>query len=88
MERNEKMGTEEVNMEARRKFLKTASKFAIYAPPALMVMSTADAYKIAKSGGQMKDRPYRRRPKKNGDTARRRPYRRVVRRRESRRRDS
>ena len=29
--------------ESRRKFLKTAGKFAVYTPPALMVMSKANA---------------------------------------------
>ncbi|MGH1538514.1 MAG: hypothetical protein ACRBDX_10800 [Gammaproteobacteria bacterium] len=29
--------------ESRRKFLKTAGKFAVYTPPALMMMSQANA---------------------------------------------
>ena len=37
--------------ESRRKFLKTAGKFAVYTPPALMVMSKANANDIAKSPG-------------------------------------
>lgn len=39
------------NSESRRKFLKTAGKFAVYTPPALMVMSKSSAASIAKSGG-------------------------------------
>ena len=37
--------------ESRRKFIKTAGKFAIYTPPALMLMSKANAEVIAKSPG-------------------------------------
>ena len=36
--------------ESRRKFLKTAGKFAVYTPPALMVMSKANSFEeICKS---------------------------------------
>ncbi len=41
--------------ESRRKFLKTAGKFAVYTPPALMLMSKADAHRMAHS------------PRPNGD---------------------
>ena len=36
-------------MESRRDFLKTAGKFAVYTPPALMIMSQANANEIYKS---------------------------------------
>ena len=36
--------------DSRRKFIKTAGKFAIYTPPALLVMSKANG--MAKSNGQ------------------------------------
>ena len=39
-------------MEARRKFLKTAGKFAIYTPPALMMMSKASANGVGNSCNQ------------------------------------
>ena len=41
--------------ESRRKFLKTAGKFAVYTPPALMLMSKANAHKIAYSPGFKRD---------------------------------
>jgi len=40
------MGKDESKTESRRKFLKTAGKFAIYTPPALMLMSKASANEI------------------------------------------
>lgn len=40
--------------ESRRKFLKTAGKFAVYAPPALMVMTQANADDIYKSVQKLK----------------------------------
>ena len=44
------MGKDEKKGESRRKFLKTAGKFAVYTPPALMVMSKANAFQtICKS---------------------------------------
>lgn len=74
MESEEKMGKDNEKQESRRKFLKTAGKFAIYTPPALMVMSTADATKIARSGGHNGcNYPYKR-------------YRKIVKRRVRRRR--
>ncbi len=45
------MKQDQSEIESRRKFLKTAGKFAIYTPPALMVMSKANANKIYKSTG-------------------------------------
>ena len=38
-------------MESRRDFLKTAGKFAVYTPPALMIMSQANAKDIYASCG-------------------------------------
>ena len=35
--------------ESRRKFLKTAGKFAVYAPPALLVMTQASTKSFAAS---------------------------------------
>lgn len=43
----------ETTSESRRKFLKTAGKFAIYTPPALMLMSKANATDWAKTGGHV-----------------------------------
>ena len=37
--------------ESRRKFLKTAGKFAVYAPPAIVVMAHTSEEGIASSGG-------------------------------------
>ena len=37
--------------ESRREFLKTAGKFAVYTPPALMIMSQSNTKAIAGSGG-------------------------------------
>ena len=37
------MKKDENKMESRRDFLKTAGKFAVYTPPALMIMSNAKA---------------------------------------------
>ena len=37
--------------ESRRKFLKTAGKFAVYTPPALMIMSKSSTEAFANSGG-------------------------------------
>ena len=47
------MSIDEKTEESRRKFLKTAGKFAVYTPPALMVISQANAKKMAKSGGMI-----------------------------------
>ncbi len=44
--------------ESRRKFLKTAGKFAVYTPPALMLMSKANADEICKSGCHTGDCEY------------------------------
>ena len=37
---------QEITTEARRKFLKTAGVFAVYTPPALMIMSNASATSV------------------------------------------
>ncbi len=46
-----KMSKEKVNQtpSSRRDFLKTAGKFAVYTPPALMLMSSPGHTKFAKS---------------------------------------
>ena len=44
------MDKDENKTEARRKFLKTAGKFAVYTPPALMLMSKANANGIPSNG--------------------------------------
>lgn len=38
-------------MESRRKFLKTAGKFAVYTPPAIILMSKPGSEVFAESGG-------------------------------------
>ncbi len=43
------MEQDQNEIEARRKFLKTAGKFAIYTPPALMMMSKASANAVTHS---------------------------------------
>ena len=43
------MEQDQNEIESRRKFLKTAGKFAIYTPPVLMVMSKASALEIHNS---------------------------------------
>ena len=50
MENETKIG-DEVKTESRRKFLKTAGKFAVYTPPALMMMSNANATYVKDSTG-------------------------------------
>lgn len=40
--------------ESRREFLKTAGKFAVYTPPALMLMSKASATYVKDTTGQIK----------------------------------
>ncbi len=42
-------------MKSRRDFLKTAGKFAVYTPPALMIMKNASANDIYKSCGTLND---------------------------------
>lgn len=42
----------ESTSESRRKFLKTAGKFAVYTPPALMLMSKASATYVKDTYGQ------------------------------------
>ena len=53
MEGESKM-EQEVTTESRRKFLKTAGKFAVYTPPALMLMSNASATYVKDTTGQVK----------------------------------
>jgi len=53
MEKETKM-EQEVTTESRRKFLKTAGKFAVYTPPALMLMSNASATYMKDTTGQVK----------------------------------
>ena len=48
MEKETEKG-QEITTEARRKFLKAAGIFAVYAPPALMIMSSASADGLKKS---------------------------------------
>jgi len=43
------MGKDVRKRESRRKFLKTAGKFAVYTPPVLMMMSKASANVVAHS---------------------------------------
>ena len=51
------MGKSESKTHSRRKFLKTAGKFAVYTPPALMIMSKANANDICKSPCVITDLP-------------------------------
>ena len=58
---NDTKTEQEVITESRRKFLKTAGKFAIYTPPALMLMSNASATYVKGTNGVVKKyRKYRR----------------------------
>ena len=70
MKSEPKMG-QEVTTESRRKFLKTAGKFAVYTPPALMLMSNASATYVKDTTGQVKKRykhkDGRKYGRKNGD---------------------
>lgn len=43
------MSQEKNKTSSRREFLKTAGKFAVYTPPALMIMSNANANDMYKS---------------------------------------
>ena len=45
------MGKDVKKDKSRRDFLKTAGKFAVYTPPALMIMTNASANEICKSNG-------------------------------------
>ena len=49
------MESQSSHTESRRKFLKTAGKFAVYTPPALMLMSNANARKMANSNGVIRN---------------------------------
>jgi len=51
MEKETEKG-QEITTEARRKFLKTAGKFAVYTPPALMLMSNASAKYVKETTGR------------------------------------
>lgn len=55
MEKETEKG-QEITTEARRKFLKTAGIFAVYTPPALMLMSNANATYVKDSTGKVKKR--------------------------------
>jgi len=46
------MEQDQNEIESRRKFLKTAGKFAIYTPPALMLMSRSSHATFTKSNGR------------------------------------
>ena len=46
-----KSNSDKAKTESRRKFLKTAGKFAVYTPPALMLMSKPGSEVFAKSHG-------------------------------------
>ena len=48
------MGKDGNKNESRRKFLKAAGKFAVYTPPALMIMSSANVHAISQSNGECK----------------------------------
>ena len=74
----EKLDQETSQDESKRKFLKTAGKFAIYTPPALMLMSKSSHATFSKSGHGHGDKKKRRRGGKKG---RRRYYGRGGRRR-------
>ena len=43
--------SDKAKTESRRKFLKTAGKFAVYTPPALMLMSKPGSEVFAQTGG-------------------------------------
>ncbi|ADE14761.1 hypothetical protein Nhal_1627 [Nitrosococcus halophilus Nc 4] len=51
IEKKTQVDSEENRAEARRKFLKTAGKFALYTPPALMLLMHPSVHAISKSGG-------------------------------------
>ena len=51
--KKEDMITDGSKSESRREFLKTAGKFAVYTPPALMMMSQSNACET-----MMKSEPY------------------------------
>ena len=46
-----KSNSDKTRTESRRKFLKTAGKFAVYTPPALMLMSKPGGEVFAQTGG-------------------------------------
>jgi hypothetical protein len=52
MEKETEKG-QEITTEARRKFLKTAGIFAVYTPPALMLMSSASAKYVKETTGKV-----------------------------------
>ena len=54
------MASQSSDTESRRNFLKTAGKFAVYTPPALMLMSEANASKMANSNGVVKKKGVKR----------------------------
>ena len=48
---NESMDNEKTTSESRRKFLKTAGKFAVYTPPVLLLMNKPSHATFNKTGG-------------------------------------
>jgi hypothetical protein len=59
-DKNEGTSPEQVE-GARRDFLKKAAKLAVYAPPAMLVMSQPSYATFKKTGGQTYERPHRHR---------------------------
>jgi len=49
------MEKDQKKVESRREFLKTAGKFAVYTPPALILMSKSSHATFIKSGGGHED---------------------------------
>ena len=49
--------SDKAKTESRRKFLKTAGKFAVYTPPVLMLMSKPGNEVFAKTGGGVDEQP-------------------------------
>ena len=48
---DDQSNSDKTRTESRRKFLKTAGKFAVYTPPALMLMSKPGGKVFAQTGG-------------------------------------
>ena len=66
------MESQSSHTESRRKFLKTAGKFAVYTPPALMLMTKANAHKMARSNGVKRNYDERKKGYKKGHYRKRR----------------
>ena len=54
---DDKSNSDKAKTESRRKFLKTAGKFAVYTPPVLMLMSKPGNEVFAKTGGGVDEQP-------------------------------